>query len=316
MLSILQKKERMIGTADLNTKEYGVPLNRKLGNDFLILLISLMTFLAMLCLALIFVLSALSERWTSGLENKGTIEVQAVNAEGVSKSREYMTKQAEDIEHELRSMNDIKDIKTLNNQDIQGLLEPWIGGSNIDINVLPLPILISFELTDSSPEIMSKIQKIVNGIAPNTIIDLHDEWLSDVLSFANSIRFASIIVALIIALIIFVTISSAIRSRMAVFDKELTLLHHMGASDTYISRQFERFSFITSAKGCALGALVSFAIIGLINWVSGHAEFSLVPDFRLGLLHILLLFLTPIAIVALATYTARITTMRSLQMMP
>ncbi|MBI2234772.1 MAG: permease, partial [Micavibrio aeruginosavorus] len=70
-------KERTIGRAE--KRRYDLPLNKGAGTAFLVTLIGLMTFLAMLALTSSFTLSAMTQRWTSGLENRITIEIPTQN---------------------------------------------------------------------------------------------------------------------------------------------------------------------------------------------------------------------------------------------
>ena len=57
------------------------------------------------------------------------------------------------------------------------------------------------------------------------------------------------------ALIVAVTgvvVAGAVRARMAIHQKELQLLHVMGASDGYIAHQFVRYVFWQAGKERAL----------------------------------------------------------------
>jgi cell division transport system permease protein len=72
--------ERVLGKAQ--KRRYDLPLNKGSGTGFLVILIALMTFLGMLALASSFALSAMTARWSSGLENRLTIESPPVRLMG------------------------------------------------------------------------------------------------------------------------------------------------------------------------------------------------------------------------------------------
>ena len=66
--------EKKLGVA-FRQGRYDLPLNKDEGTNFLRLLIALMSFLAAVALAGNFALNSMTQRWSSGLENKLTIEI-------------------------------------------------------------------------------------------------------------------------------------------------------------------------------------------------------------------------------------------------
>ena len=90
----------------------------------------------------------------------------------------------------------------------------------------------------------------------------------------------------------------------------------MGASDSYISRQLQRYIFILCLQGAAAGTVIGGIALLLIGWFAGEMDISLIPDFSLGGLQILTLVSLPVLISILATVTARHTVLRTLSQMP
>ena len=72
---------RSLGIAT-SKRRYDLPLNKDGGGLFLKILIALMSFLAILALSGSFALSAMKDRWSSGLENKASIEIRAQDEAG------------------------------------------------------------------------------------------------------------------------------------------------------------------------------------------------------------------------------------------
>lgn len=58
---------------------YDIPLHLKLGTEFLVVLVGLMTFLSLLASIGNLTLGHMTHAWTSGLENSLTIEIPAPN---------------------------------------------------------------------------------------------------------------------------------------------------------------------------------------------------------------------------------------------
>lgn len=316
MSKIFQTQQKMVGRADTRKREYGLPLGRKMGNDFLILLMGLMGFLAMLAVSLIFVLSSVMDRWTNSLEDKASIEIVAVDTKGVEKNREYMMSQARKVLMRVRESDVVRNAEIVDKEQVENLLAPWIGQTQIDLDILPMPILISVDLKSHDQDALNVLEAEIREIDPLARLDRHEQWLDEVVGFISSISAASYVVGGLVGFIIFVTMASAIKSRMAVFDRELMLLHHMGASDSYISRQFERFAFYISLKGASISIACLLLVFGVMALFSDGGMSGLVPEFSLSPFQMFVLTIVPILIVMMACITARVTTMRNLERMP
>ncbi len=75
------KRERVLGVAK-GKRRYDLPLTGSSSNAFLRLLICLMSILGMLALSASFALSAMTDRWSEGLDNKISVEIPATDSGG------------------------------------------------------------------------------------------------------------------------------------------------------------------------------------------------------------------------------------------
>lgn len=307
-------KERKLGVAQ-KKRVYDLPLNKGEGTGFLILLIALMLFLATLSLAASLALAEMGGRWSSGLENKLTIEVPAEDIDGRSLSPVQVREMTEKITAVLNKNPKMKSADMLDETQIRELVSPWLG-EDIALEAIPLPGLISVELQESDPVLLADIERSVKVIAPSAKLDTHESWLADLLRFTGALQFAALVIVLIIGATTATAIAGAVRARMAVHAKEVELLHLMGAKDDYITRQFQRHALILAliggAAGCAAGGLVMI----IIDFISGGAGGGLLPDFMPGFLHIVLLALLPLAAGGIAVAAAHVTVLRVLAQMP
>ncbi len=311
-----QKKDRKLGVAE-GKRRYDLPLNKSEGTDFLILLVILMTFLATAALSGSFALSAMGERWSSGLENKATIEIPAETASEKLRTYEKIRELTEKAEKTLQTHKAIKSAKMLDEQDIQKLISPWLG-DGAALEDIPLPGLIGVEFKkDMDPEedladIKAKLQKI----APDIRIDRHESWLGDILRFTGALQFAAAMIVIIISITTVIAIAGAIRSRIAVHKADVELLHLMGASDEYITRQFQRHAFILTLRGSIIGVGTGALFITLLGLLSARAESVLIPHFELTTIQTGILAALPLITCIIGTLTARFTVLRSLSQMP
>lgn len=306
--------DKKLGVAQ-RRRQYDLPLNKGAGTGFLVLLIALMTFLGVMALAGNFALGAIAHHWSSGLENKMTIEIPADDGKGKIRSWEDIQKLADKVEERLKSQNFIRDIKILSREDIQELLRPWLGDTQ-DLPDMPLPGLISVNFITITPELMEKMKTDLEKVVPGIVLDTHENWLSDILKLTGALQFATLLVTLMIGFTTITAIAGAVKSRIAIHMKDVELLHLMGASDMYISRQFQRHALILALQGALAGALAGMLILSAISLFAGDTGAALLPEFNLDMVHIFTLIALPAAACLIAGYTARFTVLRELALMP
>lgn len=308
------KRERVLGVSK-SKRRYDLPLTGSSSNGFLRLLICLMSILGMLALSASFALSAMTDRWSEGLENKISVEIPATDSggdviePGIVKS---MTDAAAKI---LNSHPDVKEATIMEESQIRELLSPWLGKDMV-MDSIPIPGLISVTFdAESNPDLAVLGQKL-KEVAPQARIDTHESWLSDVLRFTGALQFATILLSLIIGMTTLVAVAGGVRSKLSENKEELELLHLMGASDSYIARQLQRHTLILSFQGGLAGVVAGGLMLLVIGLVAGEMGVNLVPDFRLDAAQKLMLFLMPVPIAILAMVTARFTVLRVLTKMP
>jgi cell division transport system permease protein len=215
----------------------------------------------------------------------------------------------------LRNEPIVKSADILDDQDIQDLVEPWLG-KDAPLQDIPLPGLISVELNSSEPAAMEKMTADIKVVDSGIVIDTHEAWLQSLLKMIGSLRFAALIVVLIIAATTVTAIAGAIRSRIAVHKADVELLHLMGANDEYIVRQFQRHALTIALQGSLLGTLAAAAVLFTIKLVSGGDAALMLPALSANTLHTLVVAALPVMACGIAALTARFTVLRSLSLMP
>lgn len=306
-------KERAIGRAE--KRRYDLPLNNGAGTGFLITLIALMTFLAMLALTSSFTLSAMTHRWTSGLENRITIEIPTQNADGTLLTRENVFTATRTAANALHNQPGITSVHVLSDEEIGKLVEPWLG-SDLGNSDIPMPGIVAVETAETSAQVLQNIHTRITAAAPNARMDTHEEWLGDLLRFTGALQLAAIILALVIGVTTVTAVAGAVRARLAINRAEVELLHLMGASDRYITRQFQRHSLILALRGGVVGAIAGAIALALVGWVAGRMDVAILPDFRLDPVQMAMLALTPFLAAGIAAATARWTVLRVLESFP
>jgi cell division transport system permease protein len=309
-----RRREKTLGIAP-DKRRYDLPLNRSAGTGFLILLIGLMTFLAVMALATSFALSAMTARWSSGLEDKVTVEIPAADEKGQAFKPEDIKAEARRIAELLQQHPAVKDVHILSDQEISDLVRPWLG-DNLKLTNIPVPGLIALRMKNADKDTYTVLAGRIAAIDSRARLDTHEEWLKDVLRFTGALQFAAALLTLVIGVTAVAAVAGGVRARLAVNRDEVEILHLMGAADSYISRQFQRHSMALALRGSVAGMVVGLAALLAIGWMSGRMEVNLIPGFTLQGWQIGALIMLPLTMGALAAVTARFTVNRALTKLP
>jgi cell division transport system permease protein len=309
-----QKYGKSLGIAK-KTRQYDLPLNKGSGGQFLMVLIALMSFLTVLALTASFALSEMTNRWTSGLENTASIEIPAEDTNGnliETQTLEVLTLR---IHTFLNTHPAVETAEVMSEEEISKLVAPWLG-EDMEFSNIPLPGIISVHFKDDVAFDIESLQENIIDIAPQARLDTHESWLENVLRFTGALNFAAALVSIVIGITTIVAVGGAVQSRMAIYHDELELLHLMGASDEYITKQLQRYVFIIAFKGALIGVLSSAVVLVIIGWFMGHMNINLIPNFSLSTFQIALLALLIPFTAFIGMITARHTVLRALALMP
>lgn len=285
---------------------YDIPLHTRLGTEFLVLLIALMTYLSLLSAAGSLALGHMANKWVSGLENSMTIEIPL---------RDNSQTQADLLVKSLKKIDGVKSVKLLSQDDMSQMLSPWLGNQTSILSDLPLPTLISIELTKRSETLTSTIKSAARRVAPDATVDAHEDWLVDLLKLTNGLRITAITIFILILSVTALVVAGAVRSRMAIHQRELELLHIMGASDKYISMQFIRYIFSQSLRGMGIGLAAGIATLLAFIFLA-HKSPGTVPSIHLTGQDWLVFIAVPTLLLLIGIVTARKTVLNVLNEMP
>lgn len=308
------KQNRVLGVSR-GKRRYDLPLVGSSSSGFLRLLICMMTVLGMLALSASFALSAMTKRWSEGLQNKVSVEIPASDTDGNVILPGIVQDMTSDTARILKQHPDVESAVVMKETQIRELLSPWLG-SDMVMDSIPIPGLISVTFKKNTQTDLKALENELKTVAPRARIDTHESWLSDVVRFTGALQFAAALLTLIIAITTLVAVAGAVRSKLAENKEELELLHLMGASDSYIAKQLQRHTMILSLQGGLMGILAGALMLFIISLVAGEMGVNLVPDFKLGLSQKTMLLLMPLPIAALAMVTTRFTVLRVLTKMP
>lgn len=268
------------------------------------MLIGIMVFLTALALA--GALSLTSAAQSLSRELSRSLTVQIVHGDPAVREKEARAAAAA-----LRSVPGVVSVKPLNRQEIGALLEPWIGASVIDPE-LPLPALIDVTFQGTDRGRGAQIRGLLAKVAPHARMDEQSAWLQPLSGLLSTLRLLGAGIVLLVALAMVGTVVLATRAALNTHRETIEVMHLMGATDSQISRLFER----RSAFDGLLGGLMAFAAAALVLAAlqarvlatgSGLLGSAGMPVYAWAVLALL-----PLLAALLAAITARITVFRSL----
>lgn len=297
-------------------REYDLPFNDDSAGRFLVLLIGLMTYLALLSAAAGMVLTSMADRWTTGLANHITVEIPALDITGVRLADAQHTEKTKEIESFLLSDPDVAEVVVQPPSEVGKLVEPWLGSDGQVLGQVPLPALISVTTKSNDPAVVTRLKGGIEKMFAAARIETHQSWLNDVLRLTSTLSFAAYLIGLITAVTTVSAVGGAVRARMSAFREQLEILHLIGASDEYITRQFQKHALHLSFIGAGTGFVLSMITLALLDNLAGTMEMALVPTLILSGQSFLVLLIIPALTCVITVFTTRLTVLQSLQDMP
>lgn len=297
---------------------YDLPLQQDRSAGFLILLTGLMTFLALATCAAALSLNTLASYWSSGLENRLSIEIPAERDNGGLRSASDIQALATQIKALLDQDENVGEIEIMDQSDMAELLAPWLGADNAlaSADDLPMPGLIAVRLKQDEPQIVTALQKRLQRIDSDIRLDDHQEWLGGIVRLCRSLQFAAIFSTLVIIGTTVIAVAGAMRARMEILKPEVELLHLMGAGDGYITAQFQRHALILSGKGAMLGMLAGLLILGTLYFGVGTLPLNdSMPESGILQMLLIMLLVLPLILCLISALAARMMVLRVLKAM-
>lgn len=314
MLNRFKKSSERLGLAP-TTRDYDLPFDHDPANRFLVMLIGFMTYLAVFAATSGLVLTGMGDRWTTDLARHMTIEVPSVDDKGKTIGEAVQQDRITKVLTVVGRSVSEDDITVKSPREVGKLVEPWLGGDEKILGQVPLPTLISVSM-DADAGVVDQLKSALADIGPDIRLETHQGWLDDVLRLTGTLTWLAYLIGIVTAVTTVSAISGAVRARMAAYAEQLEILHLMGATDDYITRQFQKHALSVAVMGAGVGfvcAIFTMTVLG--QWV-GDSQSSMVPTIGIDRPSVLALVSIPIFACTLTVLATRLTVMKHLKEMP
>ncbi|MCG8505234.1 MAG: cell division protein [Sphingomonadales bacterium] len=282
----------------LKPKVRFLPSSRE-GGGLLPWVIAVMMFLCALAIASGLAVFNAAEAWRSDLARNMTIQI--VTADSAARD----TQLAAALEL-LRATPGIAAARQVADDELTGLLEPWLGAGNVTDD-LPVPAMISVELTPDLTVDIAALGAKLTTVAPDARLDDHQQWIGRLAGLAHGIQIAAaaivvLIIASTVAIVMFGT-----RAGLASHRNSIEIMHLMGAEDRVVAEEFQYQFMLHGLKGGLIGILFTVITVSFLMGLAGALVEGLVPELALSLPQAAAIVLMPFFAAALTMITARMT---------
>ncbi len=191
----------------------------------------------------------------------GGVTVQIVEADPTARLR-----QAEAAAQRLNAMPGIDAATVVSQEEVERLIEPWLGGMAIDGQEIPVPAIVDVRLRDEvTGEKLGALRRTVREVAPTARVDAQSTWLRPVFGAIDSLRLLALALVSLLAGALAAVVLLAVRNALGTNRETIEIVHLLGGTDQQIARLFQRSVGFDAAGGGAIGlglGLVAVLLLG------------------------------------------------------
>lgn len=258
--------DRRLALAPLAALNRPMPLipRESVAGRALAAVIAIMTFLACLTAGGALLLTQASQSWRSDVLRQVTIQVKpgaGDDAESLVSKAALVAAQARGVMH----------VRVYSAAESGKLLQPWLG-DGLDLSLLPIPRILVVDMQGASEADVAGFREALAHSVPEASLSDRRVWAGRIRTMADAVvvlaaaSFALMIVAMAIA------IGFATRGAVAANREVIEVLHFVGASDSFVAREFESHFRNVGLRGALVGASSAMAFFlaaaALFRWTS------------------------------------------------
>ena len=266
--------------------------------------IAIMMFLTVLAAAAGLGLAGAATRLHDQIGSRITIQVVEANPQ-------LREQQAQAAIAAVRPLPGVIDVRQVPQEEIQDLLEPWIGAGGLEGD-LPVPALIDVDLTAEGRAGLDRLRAAVAAVAPAARVDDNAQWLAPLASLIGALKWLA---AGLVMLMVGATAATVVLAARAALDTHrgtIEILHLMGATDVQVARLFQRRIALDALFGGLVGFILAGAVLIAIGRRVSALGSELLGSAAIPPLGWAVLLALPAFGVILAMLVARLTILRAL----
>ena len=241
----------------------------------------------------------------------GGITVQIVDANAATRDAQALA-----VVKALRATPGVIEATLVSQDEVDKLIEPWLGASASGDSGIPVPALVDARLRDGvTGEALGGLRQMLRQIAPAARVDAQSSWLKPVFGAIDTLRWLSLALVGLLGIALAAAVLLAVRNALGSNRDTIEIVHLLGGTDAQIARIFQRAIGYDAAVGGIVGLALGLVVVLLLGQQFAALGAGLVSSGALQWSDWLLLVLIPLAGIVLAMLTARQTVVRALRKM-
>jgi cell division transport system permease protein len=262
-------------------------------------LIAIMTFVVMIVAAAGLALSNAAGLVASGVENRYVIEIPAAAIAELPRALAAA-----------RKAPGVTSATPVPESEMRETLERWLGEAASSQD-LPVPALVTLELAPGSDR--AAIERAVREQVQSARLIAEASELAPILQSLRALQWLALALVLLMAAATAAAVVLAARGALDTHRSTIEIMHGFGATDSQLTRLFERKIAIDAIAGAAAGAIAAAIILLLVGGGAAVIAGELASTAPLAKVDIVLLAVVPVVLVILATLVARWAVLRALR---
>lgn len=244
-------------------------------------------------------------------ELSGGVTVQIVEALPEERDR-----QAETAVSILSNLEGIASVRRIPEEELNALVEPWLGETSGGIGAVPVPALIDVRLSGQvTPQRLQAVRGVLVSSVPAARVDAQSSWLVPVFSAISSLQLLAAGLILLLAATSAAAVWLAARSALGSNRGTIEIVHLLGGTDGQIARIFQRSIGFDAVLGGVVGLGLGVLAIKLLGRQFAALGSGMIAGGGLAWPDWLVLASIPVFGVVIAMLTARLTIMTALRRM-
>ncbi len=279
----------------------------------LITVIAIMTFLAGLTAGTAQLVAEASSGWRSDVAREVTIQIRP----GPGRDIEAEVARAAQL---ARGTAGVADVRVYSKGESERLLEPWLG-TGLNFDELPVPRIIVLKTDGTSLPDYAALRKSLSETVRGASLDDHRLWVERLAAMANTLVAMGIGIVILVIAATALAVAFATRGAMAGNREIVEVLHFVGATDSYIARQFQKHFLSLGLRGGGIGGALSvvfFLVLGAAAnaWIAtpgGDQIQALFGSVGIGVWGLLSIVAIAVLVALVTALVSRLTVRRTLR---
>jgi cell division transport system permease protein len=241
-----------------------VPKNSIAGRS-LTAVVAIMTFLASLTTGSAMLVLSAASNWQSDVGREVTIQVRPTSGRNVET----------DVETAVgitRAAAGIAEVRAYTKEESARLVEPWLG-AGLALEDLPIPRLVVVKLVPGARPDFAALRQALAARVPSATLDDHRRWIDRMRTMAGTAVAGCVAVLALVWAVTVLSVTFATRGTMATNRPIVEVLHYVGATDAFVSGQFQRHFLALGFRGGAIGGGAAILLFGFAEaanaWLAG-----------------------------------------------